>query len=160
MGRQHGLGFFNGCGGENVKKTTFSKNLGERKASEPKTEYGWYTSPRLWDQLKPLARELRRAPTASEDRLWQRLRNHQVLGLKFRRQHTIDRFIVDFFCSKVRLVVEVDGPVHEYTPQEDAIRQAFLENAGMRVLRFTNEQIDTNVEEVLAEIRATLERNR
>ncbi|MQY63497.1 MAG: DUF559 domain-containing protein [Calditrichaeota bacterium] len=103
---------------------------------------------------------MRRAPTYSEDRLWQRLRNHQLRGFKFRRQHTIDRFIVDFYCSNVRLVIEVDGPVHQYTPEEDVIRQAFLENAGLRVLRFTNEQVETNVESVLAEIGSALERGR
>jgi len=149
---EHGLRSVNSNGGENVKETTSSKNSWKGKEAEVKTEYGWYTSPHLWEQLKPLAREMRRAPTSSEDRLWQRLRNHQLRGFKFRRQHTIDRFIVDIYCSNVRLVIEVDGPVHQYTPEEDVIRQ--------RVLRFTNEQVETNVESVLAEIGSALERGR
>ncbi len=103
---------------------------------------------------------MRHSPTSTEDQLWQRLRNHQPCGVKFRRQHTIDRFIVDFYCAEIRLIIEVDGPVHQYTPEEDAIRQAFLENAGMRVLRFTNEQVQTNVESVLAEIGTALELGR
>ncbi len=143
-----------------MKETIFSKSSGKGKDGKVKTEYGWYTSPRLWEQLKPLAREMRHAPTSAEDQLWQRLRNHQLRGFKFRRQHTIDRFIVDFCCSEVRLIIEVDGPVHQYTPEEDAIRQAFLENAGIRVLRFTNEQVLTNVESVLAEIGSALELGR
>ena len=141
-------------------KDTSSKISRKGKGPEAKTEYGWYTSPRLWGQLKPLAREMRRAPTPSEDRLWQRLRNQQLHGLKFRRQHPVDRFIVDFYCSEVRLAIEVDGPVHQYTPEEDAIRQAFLENVGMRVLRFTSEQVETNLEGVLTEIGSALERSR
>ena len=146
--------------GKKVKETTSAKISRMEKEAEVKTEYGWYTSPQLWEQLKPLAREMRRTPTSSEDRLWQRLRNHQLRGLKFRRQHSIDRFIVDFYCSELRLVIEVDGPVHQYTPEEDAVRQAFLESAGMRVLRFTNEQVETNVESVLAEVGSALERGR
>ncbi len=130
------------------------------KASEVKTKYGWYTSPQLWEQLKPLAREMRHDPTTSESQLWQRLRNHQVRGFKFRRQHTIDRFIVDFYCSEAHLIIEVDGPVHQYTPEEDAVRQAFLENMNMRVLRFTNEQVQTNVGRVLTEIGSVLELSR
>ena len=143
-----------------MKETTSFKSSGKAKQEEVQTEYGWYTSPRLWEQLKPLAREMRLAPTSAEDQLWQRLRNHQLRGFKFRRQHTIDQFIVDFYCPQVRLIIEVDGPVHQYTPEEDAIRQAFLENAGMRVLRFTNEQVQPNVESVLAEIGSALELGR
>ena len=81
-------------------------------------------------------------------------------GFKFRRQHTIDRFIVDFYCSEAHLIIEVDGPVHQYTPEEDAVRQAFLENMNMRVLRFTNEQVQTNVGRVLTEIGSVLELSR
>ncbi len=143
-----------------MKGTTSSKSSEKGKAGEVQTEYGWFTAPLLWEQLKPLAREMRHAPTSAEDQLWQRFRNHQLRGLKFRRQHTIDRFIVDFYCPEVRLIIEVDGPVHQFTPEEDAIRQAFLENAGMRVLRFTNEQVQTNVEGVLAEIGSALELGR
>ncbi|MQY72086.1 MAG: DUF559 domain-containing protein, partial [Dehalococcoidia bacterium] len=89
---------------------------GRTRDGEVKTDYGWYTSPCLWEKLKPLAREMRRAPTLAEEVLWQHLRNSQMGGFKFRRQHPIDRFIVDFYCFKIRLVIEVDGPVHQYTP--------------------------------------------
>ena len=85
----------------------------------------WQTPGRLWGKLKPLAREMRHAPTPAEQGLWQALRNRR-LGVRFRRQHTIGRFIVDFYAHEARLVVEVDGPIHAYTPEEDALQQAFL----------------------------------
>jgi very-short-patch-repair endonuclease len=97
--------------------------------------------PHLWARLKPLARQKRRRPTPAEDILWQRLRNRQIADAKFRRQHTIERFIVDFYCAEAQLVVEVDGPIHDYTPEEDAIRQEFLESLGLRVIRFTNDDV-------------------
>ena len=143
-----------------MKDASTSKISPKGKEAEAKTEYGWYTSPDLWERLKPLAREMRRAPTSSEDRLWQRLGKRQLHGFKIRRQHSVDRFIVDFYCSAVRLAIEVDGPVHQYTPEEDATRQAFLENTGMLVLRFTNERVETNLEGVLTEIGSALRRGR
>jgi very-short-patch-repair endonuclease len=92
---------------------------------------------------------MRKNPTPAENKLWQHLRGKQLLGYKFRRQHAIERFIVDFYCHDARLVVEVDGPIHQYTTEEDAIRQKFLESLGFRVLRFTNEQVLTNIDGVL-----------
>ncbi len=90
----------------------------------------WKTPPDLWARLKPLARQMRREPTPAEERLWESLRNRGLDGYKFRRQHSIDRFVVDFYCSEASLVVEVDGPVHKYTRTDDAIRQEFLEVQG------------------------------
>jgi len=117
----------------------------------------WKTPPELWEKLKPLAREMRRAPTPTEDMLWQRLRNRQISGAKFRRQHTIDRFIVDFYCHEARLVIEVDGDMHQYTQEADTVRQQFLECGGLRVLRFRNDQIVHQLDRVLATIRTALE---
>ena len=73
----------------------------------------WKTSPQLWHRLKPLAREMRLNPTPAEDRLWQRLRRSQIHGTPFRRQHTIERFIVDFYCPQAQLVIELDGPINQ-----------------------------------------------
>ncbi len=112
----------------------------------------WKTRTDTWEKLKPLARQMRCEPTLAEDSLWQKLRNKQLLGFKFRRQHSIDRFIVDFYCADVRLVIEVDGGIHEYTQEEDAIRQEFLESRGYRMLRFVNEEVLQDMERVLAEI--------
>ena len=100
---------------------------------------------------------MRCEPTPAEEKLWQKLRNKQLLGLKFRRQHSIERFIVDFYCGKVRLVVEVDGSIHDYTQEEDALRQAFLESLGLRVLRFSNAEVLDSVDRVLEVIAAYLQ---
>jgi very-short-patch-repair endonuclease len=112
----------------------------------------WSTPRGLWDKLKPIAREMRRTPTPAEDRLWQELRNRKLAGLKFRRQHPIERFIVDFYCQAAALVVEVDGALHENTKDRDAVRQQFLELNGLRVIRFSNEAVLARTEEVLAAI--------
>jgi very-short-patch-repair endonuclease len=99
---------------------------------------------------------MRHAPTPAEDKLWQRLRNRQLHGFKFRRQHAIERFIVDLYCAEARLIVEVEGAIHQYTQEEDAIRQEFLESLCLRVLRFTNDEINTSLDKVLEKISAAL----
>ena len=119
---------------------------------EPDIVTAWKTPPEFWDRLKPLARQMRRDATPSEERLWQRLRNCQVEGLKFRRQHPVGRFIVDFYCAEARLVIEVDGPIHEYTPDDDAVRQEFLESQGLRLLRLSNAEVDASLAKVLGSI--------
>ncbi|MFH7028698.1 MAG: endonuclease domain-containing protein [Heteroscytonema crispum UTEX LB 1556] len=120
--------------------------------------YPWQTHPELWEKLKPLARQMRREPTPAEKLLWQKLRQKQVLGFKFRRQHAIDRFIVDFYCHEAQLVVEVDGGIHDYTQEEDAIRQKFLESLGLRVIRFRNEEVLKEIEGVVEAIALWLHR--
>ncbi|WP_277881758.1 DUF559 domain-containing protein [Dolichospermum sp. FACHB-1091] len=102
--------------------------------------------------MKPLARQMRTEATLAEKQLWQRLKNKQLLGFKFRRQQVIDRFIVDFYCHEVKLVIEVDGEIHNYTQVEDAIREEFLESLGLRVVRFKNEDVLFRIEGVLEEI--------
>jgi very-short-patch-repair endonuclease len=109
-------------------------------------------SPQLWDKLKPLARQKRSEPTLAENKLWSYLRGRRLLGVKFRRQHPIDKFIVDFYCTTANLAIEVDGPIHEYTREEDAIRQEFLENLGIRILRFTNDEVLDSIKSVLEKI--------
>ena len=99
------------------------------------------TSRALWAKLKPLAREMRHEPTPAEHLLWQRLRGRRIQGAKFRRQHVIERFIVDFYCAEANLIIEVDGAIHDYTPEEDAVRQAFLESMGFRIIRITNNKV-------------------
>jgi len=99
---------------------------------------------------------MRREPTPAEDRLWQRIRKRQVEGAKFRRQVPFERFLVDFCCFEVRLVVEVDGPIHQYSVEADAIRQEFLEFLGFRVLRFTNQQVFLEIEAVTERIGETV----
>ena len=109
-------------------------------------------SPVLWAKLKPLARQMRHDPTPAEERLWQRLRGRRLNGFKFRRQHAIERFIVDFYCAEARLIVEVAGTIREYTPDEDAVRQEFLEAMGFRVVRFSNGEVIQSLEAVTERI--------
>lgn len=119
----------------------------------------FYTHPigPVWQAIKPLARQKRHEPTQAEEVLWQRLRDRQIAGAKFRRQHAIERFIVDFYCSTTRLVIEVDGSIHDYTPEEDAARQAYLESLGLRVVRLSNEQVLDEIRHVLRTISALLD---
>lgn len=105
-----------------------------------------------WAAHKPLARQMRYVPTPAEDALWQRLRNRQVGGAKFRRQYAIEHFIVDFVCMERRLIVEVDGSVHDDQTEYDADRQAVLESKGFRVLRFSNKDVFRAMPATLAAI--------
>ncbi|MBE1160510.1 endonuclease domain-containing protein [Dyella acidiphila] len=98
------------------------------------------------------ARGLRRAMTDTELRLWRYLRNRHLMGSKFRRQHEIDRYIVDFVCVEAALIVELDGGQHAEMMAEDARRTRRLEALGYRVLRFWNNDALTNTETVLAVI--------
>src|SRR5467141_1578826 len=89
------------------------------------------------------ARELRRAATSTERYAWSLLRNRGVLGLKFRRQHVLHGFIVDFYCATERLVLELEGDVHagRDRPIYDAARAEFLGAAGYRVVRMRNREV-------------------
>lgn len=109
-------------------------------------------SPELWAKIKPLARELRKSPTPAEEVLWQRLRRKQVLGLRFRRQHVFERFIVDFYCPAASLVIEVDGDIHQHQQDYDALRTTFLEALGLCVLRFQNADVFENPTGVIERI--------
>jgi len=70
----------------------------------------------------------------------------------FRRQHCIGQFIVDFYCYKARLVLEIDGEIHQYKPEEDKIRQEYLESLELKVLRFSNDTVLRHVDEVVVQI--------
>ena len=94
------------------------------------------------------ARDLRQRQTKAESLLWQVLRAKRFCGLKCRRQHPIGPFFVDFACVELQCVFEIDGGYHEAVEDSDRSRQAFLEQQGWRVLRFTNEDVLDNVEAV------------
>lgn len=108
--------------------------------------------PRLRYQLTIAAREKRRHPTPAERLLWERLRRRQLDGYCFRRQHPIDRFIVDFYCAEAGLVIEVDGASHDGQIALDAERDAILATLGLRVLRVRNEDVLHDLDHVLARI--------
>ena len=103
--------------------------------------------------LRNRARKLRRQQTDVETKLWMRLRDRQLNGAKFRRQHPIGPYIVDFCCPDRELIVEIDGGQHAEQASADQIRTNFLEAAGYRVVRFWNhealEQMDAILEEIV-----------
>lgn len=96
-----------------------------------------------------LSRRLRENSTSPERLLWYHLRNRRLNGRKFRRQHTMGPFIVDFCCTELSLVVELDGDVHGFRETKDAARQTYLEEQGYRVVRFTNSDVLDNLPGVL-----------
>jgi very-short-patch-repair endonuclease len=107
-------------------------------------------------ELQARARELRRAPTPAERKLWNRLRGWGI-G-KFRRQHPLDRFILDFYCPAARLCVEVDGGIHDDPDQlaRDRARTETLAAMGIRVIRFRNEEVLHDPGAVLRKIEEAL----
>jgi len=103
------------------------------------------------------ARNLRRTATAVERLLWRELRDRRLGGYKFRRQHPLRPYVVDFLCPAKRLVVELDGGRHAERAERDAARTAWLEARGYRVIRFWNNEVAGNPAGVLDAILRALE---
>ncbi len=104
-------------------------------------------------QIEQAARKLRKNLTPAEAILWKALRNKQLEGLRFRCQHPVGNFILDFYCPSCKLVVEVDGEIHAKQRSYDDARTAKLAEYGYQVLRFTNREVINNLPQVLAEIK-------
>jgi len=98
------------------------------------------------------ARDLRRNQTNSELIMWKILRNRKFTGLKFRRQYLIDGYIIDFYCSKLKLAIEIDGLIHLKKIKEDKLRQKDLEDKGIKFIRFTNKDIEFDLDNVLGKL--------
>ncbi len=107
-------------------------------------------------EIERRARELRWQMTPAEAKLWQALKGKQLDGWRFRAQHPVGRFILDFYCPARKLVVEVDGDVHAEQAERDAERTAYLQGHGYQVLRFPNVEIEAHLPEVLEAIRQAL----
>ncbi len=114
-------------------------------------------SPEIQRKMLELARAFRKEPTPSEDILWQSLRGKKLDGIKFRRQQPVGYFVVDFYNSVYRLVIEVDGLIHDNQIEADRARQDVLELLGLNVLRIKSETIENNLPRALNEIRAKIE---
>jgi very-short-patch-repair endonuclease len=97
-------------------------------------------------------RFLRNNPTESEKILWQWLRKKKILGYKFRRQYGIDAFIVDFYCPRAKLAIEIDGEIHKSREVvlDDRKRQEYIEQFGITFLRFTNAEIENDIRQVIS----------
>lgn len=146
-------------GGEGEMPLTPNPSPGERG-----TMPGYLTAdPAIAGRLMSHANAMRKNPTEAEDKLWQVIRGTGT-GAKIRRQHIIDRYIVDFVCLAKRLVIEVDGDIHDLQQEEDALRTARLNELGFEVIRFTNKEvildafaIKEKIKKVLAERRDVTE---
>jgi len=148
-----------------AKNWTYSPtNLPEGEASlaqsaQDSDEIKFETADKLnWGKLKENSRANRKNPTEAESILWQHLRNHQ-LGEHFRRQHAIENFIVDFVCLKKKLIVEVDGAIHDQQIEGDKAREEELQNLGFRILRFKNEDVIHDIDGALEKIKNALEQH-
>ena len=102
------------------------------------------------------ARLFRKLATPAEHFLWQHIKDKQISDLRIRRQFPIDRYIADFCCITKKLVIEIDGPIHETTQERDKNRELILRYYGYTVIRFTNEQVLHNVQDVIAVIKKYL----
>jgi leucyl-tRNA synthetase/very-short-patch-repair endonuclease len=109
-------------------------------------------------ELKDRAREMRNSPTEAEEKLWEELLKDKKLGFKFTRQKPIGNYILDFYCSELLLAIEVDGSIHEKREEYDLARTEFLNGCGIKVIRFTNEQILKDLASVKALITPALRR--
>ena len=128
--------------------------LREGKGEGPRME----TRHRIHPIILAHAREMRHPQTPAEATLWRALRNRKT-GFKFRRQHPIYRFIIDFYCAKAKLLIEVDGESHFEPEQEeyDKLRTKYLEELGYKVIRFTNNDVRYNIDSVASKILQTIE---
>ncbi len=105
--------------------------------------------------IEQAAKQLRKQLTPAEECLWQALRNRKLKGLRFRRQHPVGRFIVDFYCPEYKLVIEVDGGIHTEQMDYDAIRTEEMQAYGYHIIRFENQQVLENLDLVLEVIYQT-----
>jgi very-short-patch-repair endonuclease len=117
----------------------------------------WY-----YPDLTYCAIELRKNPTKAEHMLWQRLKGRQMKGYRFNRQKPLLHYIVDFYCSKLKLAIEVEGSIHERedVAYRDAIRLGELGEYGIKVLQFSNYEVFRDIRKVIWDIEDWIEKNR
>lgn len=108
----------------------------------------------LQKRLQEVAKQLRTHSTKAEEHLWKYLRSKRLNGIKFRRQHPLFTYIIDFYSHEYKLIIEIDGSSHDHKFTRDAIRDGFFERNGYTILRFTNEQVLFNMKYVLSIIKS------
>ncbi len=110
-------------------------------------------------ELSPFRKDLRNNGTSAEATMWSLLKKRQVLGMKFRRQHSVANFILDFYCPEKKLAIELDG-AHHYTPEgieKDKNRDAYLELHGIKTIRFENKRVFEEPSWVIREIELVIQ---
>lgn len=118
---------------------------------------GWQTANKnFYKSYSSIIRELKEKMTTAEMLLWERIRNNQ-LGAKFRRQHTIESYVPDFVALSIKLIIEVDGKIHLKKKREDKERTEYLELMGYKVIRFKNEEVESDIDMVVERIRIEIE---
>lgn len=110
-------------------------------------------------EFKKRRQDLRNNPTRVETLLWNILKGRRLGGYKFRRQHGVGNYVVDFYCAQKKVSVEADGEVHdsEQSKKNDRNRDVFIEKYGIKILRFANDEIERNIEEIAGKILKTLQ---
>lgn len=111
---------------------------------------------RLSANTTGFSRKLRHEMTDAEKHFWRHLRMRQLYGVKFRRQHPVGKYVLDFACIEQKIAIEVDGGQHMENPKQDEIRTAWLEAKGWQVLRFWNNEVLQNIDGVLQVIEVAL----
>ena len=108
--------------------------------------------------MMPRRRDLRNNCTFAEYRLWKQLQHSRMLGYKFRRQYSVDEYVIDFYCTELKFAIEIDGSVHETDDarEYDANRQQYIEQFGVRFLRVTNDEVIYFMSKVLEKIRGRI----
>jgi very-short-patch-repair endonuclease len=106
-------------------------------------------------ELREHRKELRRNQTEAESIIWWYVRGKRI-GPKFKRQHSISGYIVDFYCAEKKLILEIDGEIHNTTQakESDLVRDKFFKDMGYQVLRFTNNEVEYNIHKVIDEIKS------
>ncbi|HWC31113.1 MAG TPA: endonuclease domain-containing protein [Dehalococcoidia bacterium] len=110
-------------------------------SEKPTSQRAWRAGADFWTGAKDAARDQHGQSTPAEARLWRALRGRHLGGARFRRQHAIGHYLVDFYCADARLVVEVDGEIHRLQSDRDLKRQRALQDHGFNVIRFKNDEI-------------------
>ncbi len=138
-------------GGHLVELLKFVLSLIGGKCRAQREKRGFLmTTTRSSKELKQIRQDLRKNMTQAEKKLWYRINRKQIGGFKFRRQHPFrKRFILDFYCPKVGLAIEVDGCIHESQKEHDEIRQSEIEATGVKIIRFKNMEIENNIDKVV-----------
>ncbi|MDP2174755.1 MAG: class I tRNA ligase family protein [Bacteroidota bacterium] len=140
----------------NTSPLTPLQRRGEQDADSP---FGYYTTDKItYSKLIDFAREHRSKPTKEEEKIWDIIRNRQILDTKFRRQHIIDKFIADFVCLELNFIIEIDGLIHSLEDNliSDEARTIRLNELGFEVVRFTNEEVNSNIESVISKLELTI----
>lgn len=147
----------NPCPSPKEKGEFTSQTIHQRRRETDKFE--WMTADsKVYGLLKEFVKQNRSNPTEAEEKMWELLRDRRLENYKFRRQHIIGKYIADFVCIEQKLVIEIDGLIHQLpeNKESDEIRTNWLESIGFRVIRFTNDEVLNSSEKVLNEIKKHL----